>query len=288
MEIAKIFLFVKDEKYLIQKWLPYYKSIFGENNIYILDHGSEDGTLDIINSYKVKVHDCRNHPFKDKHILLTKLMSQYKKECKFLIPTDADEFLLHIDQNYDCNINKQLILDTLENHKIDLKSKLLELRSVLEQMEYSDPLNQINLFRCLYSPLSDNHLIDESFKKTSRWHSKTFYPADKFINTDQGNHCGKILGKNYYNYISLGFFHFQYLGYEHWKWKNTRGINAYNMLKDGKLPERYGGAGSKYYHQVNKEESWFRDNHITVHQRNLKARHMIRTDVFKDYISALD
>lgn len=314
MQIAKIFLFVKDEKYLIQKWLPYYINIFGENNIHILDHGSKDGTLDIIKDYKIKVNDCANHQFKNKHTLLTRLMSQYKKECKFLIPTDSDEFLFHMDQKNNININKELILNTLENHKTDLKSKFLELRSVLEQMEYSDPLNEINLFKCMQSVLPNNCLIDASFKKTSRWYAKTFYPADKFINTDQGNHCGKIQARSHYNYTSLGFFHFQCLGYKHWCWKNRRGLNSYGILQHGRLPSKYNGAGSAYFTQVrhmmgnDKGESWFRDNHIRLHQRDssdIKKSHYyfdeklanqigidkqpkyIRTDVFKDYLSSL-
>ena len=47
----KLFTMVKDEVDIVEDWLKYHGSIFGYQNLYVIDNFSTDGTYEILLKY---------------------------------------------------------------------------------------------------------------------------------------------------------------------------------------------------------------------------------------------
>jgi hypothetical protein len=94
----KIFTVTKNEFDLINEFILYYGSIFGFENIIIIDNGSDDQrVLNTYEKYKtlfgITVYTELGYNKNDQGNHFTKIMSIYKDSCDFLIGLDTDEFM---------------------------------------------------------------------------------------------------------------------------------------------------------------------------------------------------
>ena len=101
---VKVFTMIKDEIDIIPYYLKYYSSIFGIENIHIIDNDSTDGTYEYLQNIK-KSNDKFNlfktpkeFNFIDKKMLSEKI-NLYKNECEFILILDCDEFIISLDNN---------------------------------------------------------------------------------------------------------------------------------------------------------------------------------------------
>jgi len=231
--MIKLFAFIKDEIDIIEDWLRYHSSIFGNEAIHIIDHSSSDGTEKILKEWKLKgIHlKTVNVPFKQKG----KLISDWIKEVgdDYVIPLDADEFLIYDNEltlSADANLIKQCFKELLPG---PFRYKLNQFNAVVNKNNYNDPLIEMINF--------NRKTVD-----SNPIYAKTFYHHKWFINTDQGNHKGNVNGhgKNYSNH-NLAIIHFDVRGYEHFVEKMTRGAIAYGHTKNKTMTS---GSG-KHYHR---------------------------------------
>lgn len=228
---VKLILFQKNEHSLLRDWLLYHGDMFGMDSIHVINHEPDELTIDTINKLGVK-HSSFNGLFEHKYRELTKVLKDYKNEADLLIPIDCDEFLCYRLPNNKFLVDKDLIMRELISLPENFKYKVSELRAYAPEDNYEDPLIEISTFNT-YGKIHKS--------------SKTFYPAQYFINTDQGNHQGKINIEKIYKQTNhkfspndrqwfatnLCYIHFHAMGYQHFKDKMIRGLKAYGDCKKG-------------------------------------------------------
>jgi hypothetical protein len=212
----KLFTFQKNELDILDDWILYHSYLFGEDNIHIIDHDSDDECLEILEKYNTNYKTYTGN-FYRKHRELTKEMVKYKKEADILIPLDLDEFICFDDSRNDIpeiDTNREKIIDEIANLPDNHKYKFTYFHVLDHSREYNDPLIEMNKFWK---------------EKVPNMNGKTFYPAKIFKNTDQGNHRGALVGKYNKNihFSKLGIMHFHVRGFHHFKSKMVNGKKAY-------------------------------------------------------------
>lgn len=102
----KLFTMVKDEVDIVEDWLKYHGTIFGYNNLYIIDNMSEDGTFEKLQEYESKgITLYRKLDYKLKGVYMNELINDPGHgEYDFAYPLDIDEFIIY----YDLEQNKLL------------------------------------------------------------------------------------------------------------------------------------------------------------------------------------
>lgn len=89
-----VFTVVKNEKYHLPIWLNYYKRNFPNEDIYVIDHQSDDGSTDNLDVNVVRVI---NDAVFD-HAWLTKTVEEFQQHLlqfyQYVLFTDADELVV--------------------------------------------------------------------------------------------------------------------------------------------------------------------------------------------------
>lgn len=113
---------VKDEDDIIDIWIKYHGSLFGYNNLYIVDNFSTDNTYNIILKYKNKgVNIYREKDYKQKGDIMKKLINNCNKNLfDICYPIDIDEFIVYYNKNTK-TLNPNYTLNYINNI---LKNKL--------------------------------------------------------------------------------------------------------------------------------------------------------------------
>ena len=216
MNVAYIFVFLKNELDILEYWINYHASIVGYENIIIIDHNSDDGSKELLLHYvETKNIKLRHYygKYENKGKIMTEEMKKYQGKCSILIPLDADEFLVtHRDNG-----------PTFD--PILIKEDLVNIINVSSRIYYDTIYNYVNTI--LYpSLLNLNTFVKTLYKNNKSIGQKCFFMADTFISTDMGNHCGSIrnnssrISQSYSNNLSL--LHFQMRGLNHYNNKNNK------------------------------------------------------------------
>lgn len=259
-----LFSFIRNEAYLLRRWIPYHASIIHLENIHIIDHKSDDPEcISILNKYENKGVDVihTSESFELKYKLLTKLMHKFKSDADILIPLDADEFLCLSENDKVLNADPDSIKKHLNSLPINGKKYAFHVfEAVLDQLDYDDPLIEMKTFE---------HFEASKTASGPNQQTKTFFPAKNFSYTDQGNHKGGVLlaPNDIYNKSNMALAHYHMLGFSHFLEKMEKAVDAYDLKN---LPPDYVGTGmrwNRWYHQtknLNPEEKkeWFRKNFV--------------------------
>lgn len=222
--MVKIFCIQKDESDILEDWILYHKYLFGEENINIIDHDSSDGSIDIIKKHGV---NYRNHsgPFHEKSKILSDWMKEERSGCEFLIPLDSDEFI-SLYSNGNIVVDRDLIIDELSKIK-DTKKKFenkikfkFKQYDALSKFEVDDAILELTVFE------------EKNLSVRGKRRRKTLYPSETFIETDQGNHKGKVEGEGKgengeFILTDMALLHYPIRGYEHFIRKNKRWKSSY-------------------------------------------------------------
>jgi hypothetical protein len=96
-----VFTIVKNERYFLPIWLKYYSRYFDSEDIYVLDHQSDDGSTSMISANVIKVEN----ELAFDHRWLAETVSNFQKELlneyECVIFSEADELLY--SPKYDLN-----------------------------------------------------------------------------------------------------------------------------------------------------------------------------------------
>lgn len=113
--MIKIFTMVKDEVDIVYDWIVYHSTIFGNDNIYVIDNYSTDGTYEILQKNILSTNLFREKDYTKKGIYMTKLIHTYAQDM-IAFPIDIDEFIVYYNNNNkNIYIDKKLILLYLNN-----------------------------------------------------------------------------------------------------------------------------------------------------------------------------
>lgn len=215
---VKCFCQVRNALPLIEDWIRYHLDLFGEGNLHLLDHESNDGTEEILKKYEGKISVRQVHnPFKEMGMNLTQEMERFKEDCDLLIPLDQDEFVC-----LEHSVDREEILK--EFCRLDLKNwGIFKFRNplvgVTRAQRHQDPLREITAFE----------MRNQAFKM-----KKCFFNAKYFLTTSFGNHSGRTAHPNSQPFVTpLMLFHFHWLGREHMEKKCLEGARSLDFWENG-------------------------------------------------------
>jgi len=204
----EIISFIKNEEELIESFILYHIQI--ADKITIIDNGSTDNTLKIIDKYLknndniVLIADSRD--FDKKGEICTGIIKN--SEADLILPLDCDEFLLYDDGSI-IKDDPKFIKKYLQTIPINgYKYKINKIYNKIEN--------------------SNNYYISKNYN-----FNKIIFPRLGFIETDCGFHFGKMIlddENQKINNINISYLHFHYLSKDRWLKSTNQKLKA--RLKD--------------------------------------------------------
>jgi hypothetical protein len=188
---ASLVLFQNDEYELLSDWLQYHAYMFGFSNLHVVDHNSKDVRVcRVLALYKQCGMRFTHHggSFEQKSELLTTILK--KEKNKFLLPLDADEFVVNLEQNGEVDFDPMQMADIFANLVVDGRKYMYrDVQFVKYGKEVCNRQINVPVRRAALrqSFRTANDLDPSAFTMV-----KVFYHSDGFVRTDQGNHYGRV------------------------------------------------------------------------------------------------
>lgn len=248
---VQVFLFQKDETELLADWLQYHSHLFGIKNINVVDHNSTDvqicRLLAMYSFCGARVANF-NGSFGHKHWALTWAMRKHNNTL--LIPLDADEFVVRFKKNKQGNntaliIDRDAILDELAGVPFD--GRKYKFNGVHPIRHNRDTCVEAYRKGKLLSK-NDRRVAAGGYVDPTQFEpfvTKTFYYSNGFMETDQGNHYGKVRHDNgtylnhhhvmrnltrFYHFMpTVSLVHYHVMSVAHVRAKLERGAAAYGF-----------------------------------------------------------
>ena len=96
----KLFTMVKNEVDIVIDWTFYHGTIFGYNNLYIIDNNSNDGTFEQLIKFKsLGVNLVRKSDYSKKGEYMTHYYNKFCEPDDIGYPIDIDEFIVYYDKS---------------------------------------------------------------------------------------------------------------------------------------------------------------------------------------------
>ena len=171
----KLFTMVKDEVDIVREWILYHGNLFGYENLYVVDNGSTDGTLEIIQSFaRTGIHIFHEADYRKKGEVMTALIREHSPRG-IAYPIDIDEFVVHYDKTTKTiSADKETIMKYLYSLPI---SAVYKTNYILTGVETSS-----GYANAVLEATSGKYLDYGGF-------AKSFFTASLFTGTiDHGNH----------------------------------------------------------------------------------------------------
>lgn len=232
----KIFTMVKGENDIVEDWVNYHGTIFGYNNIYVIDNYSKDGTYETLiklkNKYNINV--IRLPDYKKKGEYMTFLLRYFSKN-EVVFPIDIDEFIVYYDKHSNTiNCEKDKILDYINNLP---KLPYYKMNYIMSKILISEGYDRAAV------EAHNGHYCDYGSN------AKTFFNSQLFKGIiDHGNH----FAKDKYFLTSLCLVHFHERNLDQIKKKvynNVKGLGYYPFdLGALKILHRKGTSINGYHH----------------------------------------
>lgn len=172
---VKLFTMVKDEADIVREWIIYHGNLFGYEHLYIVDNGSTDGTLEIIQSFaQTGIHIFHEADYRKKGDVMTALIREHSPRG-IAYPIDIDEFVVHYDKaTKKISADKETIMKYLYSLPI---SAVYKTNYILTGVETSSGYT--------------NAVLEATCGLYMDWGNwaKSFFTASLFTGTiDHGNH----------------------------------------------------------------------------------------------------
>jgi hypothetical protein len=255
-------LFQKDEYELLSDWLQYHAHMFGLSTIQVVDNMSEgEAVCKLLAMYKLcGVTIIENTAlYKERVAKMSEVLRN--QPGKFLIPLDADEFLVSRAEDGVITFDPTSMAEYFEHLLVDgRKYKFHDVINVMYDEETCS--HDVNVPRRRVALPA--FLAHNVYKPAM---IKTFFLSDGFIGTDQGNHRGHVKHDDevrakhpkaeaidlseLYIRTNLSLFHYSVPSYRMHGAKVIRGAEAYGYnaateCVDGMTGSHYCTAAKQY------------------------------------------
>jgi FkbM family methyltransferase len=185
----------KDERYLLKPWLSYYGYLFGYENLFVVDNGSQlPEVCNVLKEYQIRGvnvdyrYGDRKH-YEAKGEIISEQMRQLDclGQYDFLIPLDCDEFIvMKIDGGF--------------------------FPSADHILHYLNGLKGENRVLRFPHQLANHPLYPFFFHYFDFY--KVFFAANTFVSVDHGNHTGRSRGDAGVRDTDLIHLHFHHKKYD--------------------------------------------------------------------------
>ena len=185
VDSVHLFVFQKDEPELLFPWILYHSRIVGLKNLHIIDHNSTNmevvRILQACEKHDVDV-DYFTESFASKQHVISAKMKAYHNESSLLIPLDTDEFIVSLVNS--SNVNQFSAKSQV------IRRNLMRLPYGSHKLKFNGSFQAVSTMTGSVSlrPFAAVHFQ----RRELSCMSKTFYSANTFVRTDQGNHHGTI------------------------------------------------------------------------------------------------
>ncbi|NBQ68858.1 MAG: glycosyltransferase family 2 protein [Nitrosomonadaceae bacterium] len=182
---VKLFTMVKDEADIVREWILYHGNLFGYEHLYIVDNGSTDGTLEIIQSFaQTGIHIFHEADYRKKGDVMTALIREHSPRG-IAYPIDIDEFVVHYDKaTKTVSADKETIMKYLYSLPISTVYKTNYILSCVETSSgYVNAVLEANTGYYLdYGTMAKSFFTASLF--TGTVDHGNHYPFESFIMTD--------------------------------------------------------------------------------------------------------
>ena len=182
---------VKNEEDFISHFLDHNLPIFDEATI--IDNGSTDSTLEILKKYESNCNIIKyNKGYETKGQFCSELMRNSKSDILF--PLDADELIVHDDgESNSISKNQSKIRNYLQKLETPEDGAIFKIRKTLQK-----------------------HPESEGWWGLNPW-PKVFFTKNGFVETDQGNHNGKVKSNSDPIVSNLSLIDNRFFSKEYWE-----------------------------------------------------------------------
>ena len=205
--LAKVFAFHRDEEFLLGDWLYWHCAVFGCSNVVVVDHASTNPkVLAILEAYKtrgVTVETFRG-AFGAKAEALSRAMRARAGEARLLVPLDVDEFVvLEADRGFvaDARRIRAAFLNAAssnEMRKFKFSSRVAACPAPADDgAALGGGLRVVSSGSVVADAAKRPAVVRAFSPPTQTAMAKTFFRGGPdFLETDQGNHFGKVRRDN--------------------------------------------------------------------------------------------
>lgn len=192
-----LFLLAKNEADFIRTFLDHNLPVFDE--VVLVDNGSTDGTLEIMESYRSGSVAVQREPgpYRKGATLNARMRTS---RMDILVPMDADELLLYDD-----------------GQKVSKRPETI--RQYLRSLETPDK-GRVFRIRKIYQKHPDSEWWGVSGIP------KVFYTRNAFVGTDEGNHGGSMRHKTTPVTVDISHLDYRYHTKEYWERRTLEKIRA--------------------------------------------------------------
>ena len=166
---------VKDEIDIVEDWLIYHGSLFGFENLYIIDNYSSDGTYKLLKKYQKNnnINLTQEKYYQKKGDYIQNMINKIKYDIAY--PLDIDEFIVYYDKkkNMIDPLNVVKYINSLPDKNIYKANYIISLVDMSNNYGYEHAAKE-----SLYGKYEDYGDFAKSFFN-NKWKGKL----------DHGNHC---------------------------------------------------------------------------------------------------
>ena len=205
--LAKVFAFHRDEEFLLGDWLYWHCAVFGCSNVVVVDHASTNPkVLAILEAYKtrgVTVETFRG-AFGAKAEALSRAMRARADEARLLVPLDVDEFVvLEADRGFVADARRiraafAASASSNELRKFKFSSRVAACPAPADDGDALGGGLRVVSSGSVVADAAQRPAVVRAFSPpTQTAMAKTFFRGGPdFLETDQGNHFGRIRRDN--------------------------------------------------------------------------------------------
>lgn len=205
--IAKIITVTKNEYDLIEDFVVYHGSIFGYENIILLDNGSDDTrVLDVYERYKplgITIQHTYGYFGNKQGEHFTNAMLSYRGSAEFVIGLDTDCFF-----TINGSTDKTHILHYLQSLPKD--SDIFVVRKFFQS--YVDTNNSSYKDGKYQRPTECKTYAIRTGSGNLTNLPHVFFRASNFVSTENGNHNGITLFQRYHECREIVYVHYHHTG----------------------------------------------------------------------------
>lgn len=205
--LAKVFTVTKNEYDLIEDFLRYHGTLFGYDNVVVIDNGStHPHVLDVYQRYipkGVTVVTRTGYRRNQQGEHFTEIMGQYKQSAEFLIGLDTDCFFTVRD-----SCDPEVIHTYLRSLPQD--SDIFMMKTYLMSVVDTASPNYVN--QKLVRPTDCTTFFRERDGHANAAVYHAFYRAANFVSTSVGNHTGVSTTNRKHTCPDIAYVHYHNTG----------------------------------------------------------------------------